>query len=202
MSDGPHNPVTTKTVLKWFDEATKVKGEAIPTESSRYVVLIANYVDLASRTYRVQLDAKQERNLIEFKEKFLDFYRKSIEFSVAGHALLRSCDPVEDEDLISRLRSTLNFIDSRWVDDPAPEILVGTTWHLWAWNLRSMALGAWSEVGLDRSPINKDNPMTRFLSLALSQIDGSDRNGGAIEQALRRMQTKDEDLYKHLMGSF
>lgn len=196
------SPITPATVVAWFDKATKIKGESIPSANSKHIQQIAKYVDLARANFRVEIDKHQERELVLFQEKFLEFYKKAIELSAAARDLLSHCHPDNDYDLIRRLGATLDFVDNEWVDDPAPEIVTRSTWHLWAWVVRSLALGAWAEVGADRSAINKDNPMTRFLALALEAIDGNERSGGTIEQALRRIREKDEAMYSHLTGDY
>lgn len=193
--------VTPELVVRWFDEATKVKGEPIPSADLQKVRQIAKYVDAARKIYRVEISKHQEEELILFQEKFLEFYKKAIELSSAAQDLLNHCHPENDYDLIHRVGATLEIVDREWVNDPAPEVLTRSTWHLWAWSLRSLALDAWRAVGAkDRSPINKDNPMTRFLALALEAIDGTERTGGAIEKALHTMRKKDNEAYEHLTG--
>ena len=140
--------------------------------------------------YRVELTAKVESELIDFEKRFTFFMRNLRDLDNSAKYLLKICDQEQDYELFDKLWTLTKKIENDWVRDRPPEWLKRSTWHVWAWAIREMALNAWNEVGVHPTKINRNNPMTRFLMLALYEIDGADRSADTIAKALVDMDRK------------
>lgn len=199
MSPALDDAITPDVVTEWMRLATRDPRETVPSHLSPHVVQLASYIARQRAQYSVQLSAKQVAGLIEFEKSFSRFFRLAQDLSKEANNLLKLCDPddIETRDQVWR---TIAHLDRQWLETSiTPEFWTRSIWHIWAWNIRTLACEAWDEVGLDRRPINQNNPMARFLQKSLAAIDGTERNLDTIEKALIRLKDKsDESIITNL----